>query len=110
MSTEKFVGYIGIDKDGNNYKVSEFIIVGRSKSKMEAWPKLIDKPLKDHKEINFDDIVQGLARSEAYLIDEESYQRFIDYGYEDDPSFEDSYMIIPEEDEEILYGVKSFSF
>lgn len=57
--------------------------------------------------------MEGLEKKEAYMLDEDAYNKFISYGEQDDPSFEEQYMVIESQediDSGVDYLIKSYSF
>lgn len=62
------------------------------------------------KEVNYYEIMTVLNKGQEFFFDEDSYKRFIEVGEQYDSLFEESLIVIPNEDDQVFYQVKCFSF
>ena len=96
----KEIGHISPDK--------QFVIFTLDKMVKFLEEEGGDKNEGKVRKVTFIDIMNILSNGEELFLDESSYDEFVDIGYRKDASFESSLMIIPNEDEETFYQIKSF--
>ena len=113
MDIEKKIIGIGLTgSDGEFIKIEEYSVIANSKDKLRNY---FEDDFDDQgiiKEVYFEEILKRLKGREAFLLAEDSYNKFIEYGEECDPLFEDNFMIIESQEDSdsgVDYCIKGFS-